>query len=234
MFRMAGVAAVGAIVCYGPAQFLHPLPDADVPTSFLEEITTTSYWIPIHLFSLTGFLLGLVIFLGLYRSIQEVRARMFAVLGVVFAVIGTCFIVSWVAIDGIAMKRIAEDWLTAPPEEKAIAFRVANAMEDVIFAYFSIGWAVWFGLPTLFFGIAVALNEPRRAWLGWTGAAGGAAALVVGLIQVFTYRDFVVTDILIPITGVLSSTWIIVMGILLWRRASKMSATTRPAHGAAA
>lgn len=229
MYRMAGIGSFGAIICYIPAQFLHPLPDADVPTSFLEEINGASWWIHTHLFSLAGFLLGLLIFLGLYRSIQQVKAKVFAVLGVVFAVMGTCFTMSWIAIDGIAMKRIAEDWLAAPPEEKASAFRVATAMEDVIFGYFSLAWVMWFGLPVLFFGIAVALNEPRRAWIGWAGAVFGAAASVVGVIQVYTHRDFVVTDILIPITAVLASVWIVAMGILLWRQAGKLPVAVRPA-----
>jgi hypothetical protein len=220
LFRIAGIAGVALIFFAIPAQLLHPLPDADSATSFLEEVTkASSYWTLIHFFSLIGYSLAFVVFVALYRSVSVPAARAVAALALGFGVIGVAFSFSWFAIDGAAIVNISEAWESAPAADLDTAFRVANAIEEIILAYFSMIWVVFFGLPLVLFGTAVALDQPQRAWLGWLGVGAGLAAIAIGVTQVYTGRDFLVTDVLIPIAGFASGFWIIAMGILLGRRA---------------
>jgi pSer/pThr/pTyr-binding forkhead associated (FHA) protein len=229
-FRVAGAAAVAGTVLGIPAQLLHPLPEADVATSFLEEVTSaSSYWTAIHLMALLSLMFAFVVLFGVYRLVAGEMARLFAGAAVVFGAVGTAFVYSWFTVDGAAIKNIAEDWERAAPDQRDTAFRVANAVEDIILGYFSMVWVFFFGIPFILAGAAVAASTSRRiTWLGLWGVVAGSAALVAGLTQLFTGRDFVVTDIVIPITAFAVSAWVLVTGIVCWRRASEL-ARARPA-----
>jgi hypothetical protein len=223
--RVAGAAAVVGTILGIPAQLLHPLPEADVPESFLEEVTAaSSYWTAVHLIAVTSFTLGFVSLFGVYRYVAGAVAKLFATLAVVFGAIGTAFVYSWFAVDGAAIVNVAEDWERAPPAQLDVAFRVANGIEHVILAYFSLVWVFWFGIPFVLAGAAIfATTRGRIPWLALWGMIAGSAAIVAGVIQVYTGRDFVVTDIVIPITGFVVGGWVLVMGVFSWRRASELA-----------
>jgi hypothetical protein len=228
LFRFAGVAAVVVALAGIPAQLLHPRPDPDVETAFLEEIQASGGWIHIHLIAMLMYCAGVVIYLALYRSITGGDApRLVAALGLIFGLLGTAFTFSWVAIDGIAVTRIADSYWAASPENREAAFLTASAIEHIIIAYWSLSWVVWFGLPLVLFGSAMAMSNSWPRWLGWIGAAAGASAVIVGVAQLYTSRTFITADVLFPLTGFVSGLWVIAIGLLLWRKAGEPSPEVR-------
>lgn len=229
LYAASALAAVGVVLIGIPSQLLHPLPDPDVADSFLHEVTgATSYWTFIHLMAVLSFSLGLVIQFALYRFARGDVARLLATFGFVFGVIGVAFSFTWFVIDGVAVTHVAEDWKNATAADQETAFRVAQAVEDIIFAAFSLMWVVVFGIPVALLGASFALTVPRLAWAGWLGAASGVFSAAVGLTQTYTYRDFVVTDILIPIAAGLSGFWLVGVALWMWRHTRKQAPAPVP------
>jgi len=222
MFRVSAGAALAGTVLGIPAQLLHPTPDPDSSTSFLEEVQASGIWLEIHMLAVLTYIFLFVTLVGVYRSIKSDRGKLFALPGLGFAVAGLAFSMAWFAIDGAAMQHITNDYWDASGAEQETAFRVANAVEDIIFGFFSGSWIFFWGLPIMCFGAAVLVNGLHPRWLGWWGLLGGVATFLTGFAQLYTERDFVVTDIFIPLSATIVGTWIFAMGVWLWRRARVM------------
>lgn len=219
LFRWAGIASIAFFFTASLSQLAHPLPDADEADDFLEEINAAkSYWEVIHLSTLVTALLSLFVIFAVSRVMTRDSARILGICAVGLSIVGTSFVFAWVAIDGVAITRIAADWAAAPAAEKETAFRVATAIEDIIFGYFSLAWVIWFGLPVAFLGAAFLADRGPMARLGSLGIPLGLFASAVGVTQVYTHRTFVVTDILIPVSAFASGLWLIGMTLSLWRR----------------
>ena len=61
------------------------------------------------------------------------------------------------------------------------------------------------------YGLAVALSDVYPKWLGW--------AALIGLGEAFSGHSTVLTNILFPMASILLTMWMLVMGVLMWRRA---------------
>jgi hypothetical protein len=219
LFRI-GAAAIVASAILGPVgQVLHPQPDPKDPEAFARAAATTSNWTIIHLLGGLSLIILAAGLVALFRSIEDEPARGLAWLGLASSLIGGGVASVWLAVDGIAVKRMADAWAIAPATEKAAAFRALSALEETGFALFSLIYLVDLGLPVLLFGLAVALSRVYPRWLGWLGAVIGAGTALCGLAQVFTGRDSIVSHLLIPLTAILAGLWALVMGGFLWRRA---------------
>lgn len=222
MFRVAAGCALAGTVIGLPAGLAHPRPDPDSPTSFLEEIEATGMWLEIHMLAILSYLLLFVTLIGIYRSIKSDRGRLFAVPGLGFAVAGLAFTMAWFAIDGVAVQNITHDYWDASGADRETVFLVANAVEDVIFGFFSGSWIFFWGVPLICFGAAVLVDELHPRWLGWWGLVGGVSCFLTGVAQLYTERDFLVTDVFVPVSSTIAGVWIFAMGVWLWRRAGEL------------
>ena len=108
--------------------------------------------------------------------------------------------------------------MDAPAGETAAAFRVADALHEASIALFSMFIFAYFGVTILLYGLAVSLSDVYPKWLGWTAVVLGVGAAVLGLIQAYQGLSETVSTILFPIVATLISLWILVMGVLLWRK----------------
>lgn len=229
IFRWAAIASVAFFVVASISQLAHPLPDADEEDDFLEEINAAaSYWEVIHLTSLATSLLLIFMVFGVAWSMTRDAARILGFFAAALTVVGTAFVFSWIAIDGVAITRIAADWEAASGADKETAFRIAAAIEDIIFGYFSLAWVIWFGLPVTFLGLAFLADRGPMSRFGWIGVPLGLFATAVGVTQAYTHRDFVVTDILIPISAFSAGIWLISMTLWLWRRTRTAAPSSGP------
>lgn len=144
---------------------------------------------------------------------------------------GTLMFVSTAA-DGFAMNLLARAWLDAPPEEKASALRIADSVEVTQYAIYSLSVVVFLGIGIFLYGLAVVLSRAYPRWLGWLAMVSGAGGLVVGVAQCFGGPDFRATEIFFVLFSMLSTVWVLVMGVLMWRKArvvnAQQAASPRP------
>ena len=99
-----------------------------------------------------------------------------AVWGFVAAVVAISVYAASQAVDGIAIKFVAEEWLSAPPSEKEVAFRVAEAVRHIEIGLTSLTVLV-LGVAFILYGVAIELNRVYPRWLGWLTVVGGACGL---------------------------------------------------------
>src|SRR2546423_1435705 len=82
----------------------------------------------VHLGQFLCDLLLLVGLVALYQSINEGLAATVARLGIIVAVVAEGVYAANQAVDGIAIQFVAQQWVSAPPAEQAVAFRIADAV----------------------------------------------------------------------------------------------------------
>jgi hypothetical protein len=180
------------------------------------------WWEVVHLGQFVADVLLLVGFFALYRSIATVAEGMSATmarLGMIVAVVAEAIYGVNQAVDGIANKFVAEQWVNAPLAEKAEAFRIADAVRHIEIGTSSI-WVLTGGISLLLFGLAIAMGRAYPWLLGWAGIVLGLAEIPhsVALAQ----HGFAFVGLL-DVGGVavsyLVGLWTLALAALLWRRA---------------
>jgi hypothetical protein len=123
-----------------------------------------------------------------------------------------------VGIDGLASKATHDAWAAAPEAEKAVALRVAEAMENVDVGIFSVWIILFFGATFILYGLAVAMSDNFPKWLGWVAAALGLISLVVGFYQSYDGLSVEVTNYAFATVATPLTVWVLVMAILMGRK----------------
>ena len=185
--------------------------------AFLQNIADSPEWVGVHIGILLTALLLTGALLGLSRSITQEPGTSWAQLGYLSALLGTGIIVANMAVDGLALKVVADAWEVAPPEERITFFRIGNSMVEIALALFSIWIIVFWGVTFILYGIAISLSNAYPKWLGWIALAAGIGGLVVGLIQSLNGPTALVSNVLFGTVSVVLTLWLFVMGALMWR-----------------
>jgi hypothetical protein len=120
------------------------------------------------------------------------------------------------AVDGIALKRAVDAWVSAPPDHQVAAFAAAEAIRWIEIGINSLSFSL-LGLTLLLFGISIALSSVYPRWVGVIAAAAGVANLIRGVEG--SYQGFVPS--VVALVGLaLLAVWVLIMVVLLWRVSS--------------
>ena len=138
---------MGAVV-FLAATALHPsqADPSDLPAA-LAEYAGSAHWVESHIGQFLGLLLIVFGLVALERSFTEEPGAALARLAMAGALVAAGAFAALHAVDGIAVKFVAEAWVQAPAAEKPAAFRVAEAVRQI-----EIGLAAF---SSLVFGIAI-------------------------------------------------------------------------------
>jgi hypothetical protein len=153
---------------------------------------------------------------GIYRSITANGAA-WARLGFYGITVGTAI---WSVTFGLvaATAGAAADWLAAPAADKAAAYGVAHSVGSVSTSTFTMSILV-FWLAIVFLGIGMARSYVYPRWLGWLGALLGATTVAaVGIPQFFTGETSTLQT-LFAVLAVLTTLWVLIIGIWSARKA---------------
>ena len=221
LFRVGSMSAIVGAVLGVVVNLLHPrTSEIGNVEALLREIADSGIWVGDHIGILFAVLLVTGGLAALYRSIPDQPGAAWARLGFVSALLGAAVIAILVGTDGIAAKGLATAWANAPESEKIAAFRVAAAVALINIAIFSVFIIVFFGVTFFLFGLALLTSNVYPQWLGWVALLGGLASALVGLIQAYNGPSVLVTNVLFPIFSVLLSLWVLLVGVLLGRKAT--------------
>jgi Domain of unknown function (DUF4386) len=124
-------------------------------------------------------------------------------------------------LDGMAAKQLADQWAAAPEPAKPTALAVVSANETVNFALAGLFNLSFAGVPFVLFGLAVARAGTYPRWLGWVALCAGFGSILAGLIQAITGEPTVASLILTIIGPTVITLWLVVVGVLLWRRSAR-------------
>ncbi len=225
LYRIGGVAAIlgGAITQVSGA--LHPVETLtllDAPVH-MKEIADNPLWSPIFLGFSIGFLFMLVGLTALTRAIEEEEGSAWARVARQVATATTAVALLFFIVDGFAAKTIALAVVASHDNEAVVA---AAAAWDRFGRMFFGQWTfLSWGVTPLLIGITVATSSVFKRWLGLIPIASGLVGIGAGVVH--DLRDFSLS-VLPPfyIAVLLFNVWLVAMGVLLVRGASKVGAVS--------
>ena len=223
---LSRIGSVSAIVGGGLAivvNILHPrTAGLEQPENWLAMVAASGIWLGDHVAIMFPNLLLTGGLIAIAHSITKERGAAWAQLGYAGAVVSAALLAVWIAVDGIATKTVADAWASAPAAEKTAAFRLGHAMLRIDLALFSVWLLVW-GITVAVYGLAVTTSRVYPRWLGVVAILGGLGAALVALGQALTGPSYLMTNVLVGIFAFILTTWVMVMGVFLWRQGSSPS-----------
>jgi hypothetical protein len=125
------------------------------------------------------------------------------------------------AVDGIALKMAVDKWYAAPEgsDEKAIYFGVAEGIRWTEGGVQSI-YRTLQGAVAIIFGAAILKSRLFYRGIGVLGIISGALAITTGTIVAYVLFSSV-RDPVADTETVVTFTWLIILGIFMWRRSMR-------------
>jgi hypothetical protein len=180
----------------------------------LPHYAANNYWELVHFGQFVADILLLVAFIALYRSITEGVSATLARLGIIVAVVAEAIYGVNQAVDGVAIKFVAQQWVSAPLAEKAGAFRIAEAVRHIEIGTSSL-WTLTSGIVLLLFGLAIALGRAYPRLLGWAAIGLGASEVAYSLN--LARNGFAMSAL--AMATLLMAPWTLFLAFNLWRKA---------------
>jgi hypothetical protein len=209
---------VGAVMTF-ITNGLHPHPSDFRLESLLAEIAQNPVWPGLHLALIFGMVLIFAALLAITLTIEGGTGAAVARFACLVALLGGALILVSTAMDGFSISQLARSWHDAAPGEKAGILRIADAFENAQYAIYSLSVIFFIGAGIFLYGLATILSSNYPRILGWLAMLSGAGAFVVGIVQTLAGPDFRATEIFFVLFSMLSTLWVLVMGVLMWRKA---------------
>lgn len=214
--RLTAVLLMAGAVIGVMGNALHPHVAVSM-TLKLQAIAGNGAWVAIHLTILVAILLVIGGLVGLARLLDDGPGGPLARIGIAAALLGGALATVSTSMDGFAMKPLALDWAAAPGSDTVAALRLADAVQVVGFAIWSMGILVLFGMAFACFGAAVVISVRFPAWLGWMAVASGVGSAVAALLQISNMGEVQAAETLFFATSLLATLWAFAVGVLVWR-----------------
>ena len=219
VFRIGGVAAVVGALLGMVGNLIHPVTPIGDVEGVARVIAESDIWVPVHLIIVLGVVLMLGGLVALGHSISSGLPGALARFGYAAAVLGAAIGLILVILDGVAARQLAQEWASAPTARREVALGLVHANETINFALASLFNFVFAAVTFILFGLAVALSGLYPRWLGLVAAGAGALSLVAGTIQASVGEPTDASRVLTIIGPTIITLWLLVMGILVLRKA---------------
>jgi hypothetical protein len=195
------------------------LPADQGATAALSYVAAHPIYPLFHLGDSIGFLVFAGGLVALSDSLTHRVAWAIGRLGVASVLVGAAVHIVDFSIDGFGLPMLANAWAVASPSEQPSLELGARVVLAVIGGPSVISLTFVWGSTLALYGLVVK-KEGYSSWLGWTGVILGAVILVIGMI--FYLRPNSFPGVLLYGGGTLvAHLWAIVLGIAMWRRASR-------------
>lgn len=185
----------------------------------LPEYSANPNWKAVHLGQFVGFLMmiGSVVVLLDYTRVKI--GTPFALLGFLTAFVAASTYAVNHAVDGVAIKYVADIYVDASPADKVIAFRLAETVRHVEQGLSSMV-AINLGFTLLLCGCAILLSDAFDKWLGSAALMVGSCYIISGLFLNYVGFSQHVFSFWI---GNLLLIWLLTVAISLWRESNRIT-----------
>ncbi|MGC2563700.1 MAG: hypothetical protein WA326_11900, partial [Nitrososphaeraceae archaeon] len=170
LLRIGSIAFLAGVIIVIVSTTIHPSTEdpSNHPIVFAEYANDDS-WIAVHIGQFAG---GIMVFAGgfvaLFRLLVQSGSSIASILawiGLAVAIMTASAIAVLQAVDGITLKMAVDSWVAAPPEEKAITFRVAEGIRFIEYGTNSI-FRILQGTVAVIFGVAIVKSKILSKWIG--------------------------------------------------------------------
>jgi hypothetical protein len=213
--RLGALALPLGVIVLAVSEIFHPSREDPMDNvAVFREYANSDIWTTVHLGEYFGFLLLLGGLVALYYSVRTGAGAGLAPFGLAAAVTAAASFTVLQAVDGIALKRAVDAWVSAPAEQESAAFAAAEAIRWIEMGMNSLSYFLA-GLTLFMYGVAIALGAIYPRWAGLIAVVSGVALMYNGLVEV-AYEGFVASTV--KLVGLaLWALWAFVMAILMWR-----------------
>ena len=220
LFRIGSIAFVAGMVIAIVSTTIHP--STEDPSNHhivFAEYANDDSWIAVHIGQFAG---GIMVFAGgfvaLFRLLVQSGSSIASILawiGLAVTIMTASAIAVLQAVDGIALKMAVDSWVAAPPEEKAITFRVAEGIRFIEYGTNSI-FRILQGTLAIIFGVAIVKSKILSKWIGGAGVVIGAVTIYAGLEV--AYLGFGGLTTIIGVSMIIYFIWVGILGGFMWRK----------------
>ena len=220
LLRIGSIAFLAGVIIVIVSTTIHPSTEdpSNHPIVFAEYANDDS-WIAVHIGQFAG---GIMVFAGgfvaLFRLLVQSGSSIASILawfGLAVAIMTASAIAVLQAVDGITLKMAVDSWVAAPPEEKAITFRVAEGIRYIEYGTNSI-FRILQGTVAVIFGVAIVKSKILSKWIGGAGVVIGAVTIYAGLEV--AYLGFGGLTTIIGVSMIIYFIWVGILGGLMWRK----------------
>jgi hypothetical protein len=229
MLRIGAVCAIlGAVVSVAAGMGFGNLTNEHGTVEVLRTLAARPrwYWPLVHLGFIVGAFLWIYAFIALAISLQRGPSWVLGWFGAATLVVGAAIHVADSSISGFGLAALAGAWVAAPPAEQPNLLRIGETLLYVLHGTWPSVHSFFHGVPFILSGSAVALSQRYPRWLGWVGTVGGAGSLVGGVLMFFGAR--IASERFFIVFAQLVSLWMVAMGFLMWRRATRGATPQTP------
>src|SRR5919112_2018464 len=217
LLRIGSIAFLAGMIIVIVSTAIHPsTEDPSNHSLVFAEYASDDSWIAVHIGQFAGVIMVFAGgFVALYRLLMQSELSMASILawiGLALAIMTASAFAVLQAVDGIAQKRAVDSWVAAPPEEKAIPFRVAEGIRFIEYGTNSI-FRILQGTVAVIFGITVLKSKVLNKWICVAGVVIGAVTIYAGLEVV--YLGFVGPTTVMGISMIIYFIWVGILGVLM-------------------
>jgi hypothetical protein len=217
--KVGGVCAIVGAAVFLTVRLLHgdtPAADADAALAF---VAVRPGYAAVHILALFAAAVTLAGLLALAGSLRRPAAWLLGRAGAASAVVGLAIFGAESTSEGLALPELAAAAARAAPGDRAELVRAARSVAAATHGPSLAAMALLVGLPLLLFGVALVLDA-YPSWLGWVGAAVGAATLLTAT-GLYLAPDLVPGALLYGVlASVLAQLWLAGTGAAMLRRAA--------------
>jgi hypothetical protein len=223
--KIGAVALPLGVIVLVVAEIFHPSREDPMDNvAVFTEYAQSDIWTTVYLGEYFGFLLLLGGLVALYFSVSAKPGvgGGLAPFGLAAAVTAAASFTVLQAVDGIALKRAVDAWVSAPADQDSAAFAAPEAVRWIEMGMNSLSYFLA-GLSLFLYGVVIALGTVYPRWAGLIAVVSGVALMYNGVVEV-AYEGFVASTI--KLVGLaLWALWAFIMAILMWRKASQRRIT---------
>ncbi len=216
--KIAGLSFIVGTILLVVFGLLHPEEDLEDLSATIQSIADSNggFQEIDHILIAVAFWALLIGMVGVYRSISFGSAAAWVRIGLYGMIIATTLRSVFLAIDGVGLAMVVEQWEGATGADKATIFVTFSALEGMLDGLRSMT-DIFYGIALVLLGIGIALCTVYPRWLGWVIIVAGLIWTVIGVVigMVGSTSDL---DIPFAIAFLLTVVWHLVMGIVITRR----------------
>ena len=226
-FRWGGMAAVVAGVLGILLNLLHPRTTENVGSTraHLQMVADSEIWKFDHAGLALAIAIGMLGIIAIALSMLGTQGELVARTWLLFSAVSTAVLLVVIAIDGAALKNVADRW--AGSGDEAGAFAAAAGIDGLSSAIFTVAVLMYFGISPLLLGLAVLTSGSYPKTLGQVALGSGVLGVLAALLMWMQGMTLFNTVFLFTIASFLGTVVLMWAGWELWKNNGSVRRVTR-------
>lgn len=231
--KLFGGLLMAAAVLGGVVNGLHPITTGDL-TDTAALMAGDGTWVALH----TGIVITMVLLIaglsGVTTYTEGTPGGPIARVAMIITIVGGTLAITSLAIDGVALKVLADAWAQAPSQDAPGLFEHFATAKRVNNALWGTTVLVFFGIAIVTHGLAALASNRFPIWVGWGALLSGTGSVAAALIQLPSGGESRTGEFMFLGSSILLTIWLLALGYIWWRESTQIVTSATPPGAASA